>query len=116
MRYRPAKIVKAPEKRISERVVQASVVKLYKSLRCIVFDTSQPHRALITPGVPDLLIFAPRVGRFWFHEVKAADGKPTVEQAAFEELCGSCGVGHVIGGVDAAKNHLRAIGLIAKVA
>ena len=109
-----AAVVRLPQR---ERDVQRDVVRLYESLGCAIYSTSQPRKAkYITPGIPDLMVFAPKVGRFWLHEIKSEKGKPSSAQLDFETLCGSCGVGHVIGGVDAAKNHLRAIGLIARAA
>jgi hypothetical protein len=111
MRYRPGKLPRVPEKD-----VQAAVVKLYKAMGCEVYVLSQPRASMQTPGLPDLWVFAPRAGRAFWHESKAADGKPSAAQVVFENRCGSCGVGHVIGGIDAAKQHLRAIGLMANVA
>jgi hypothetical protein len=102
--------------KLSEKRVQAAVVRLYESLRCKVYVLSQPRATMQTPGLPDLWVFAPSVGRAWWHETKAEGGKPSPAQVVFEERCGSCGVGHVIGGMEAAKNHLRAVGLVARVA
>lgn len=107
---------KKPVSHERERDVQRAVVRLYESMRCVVYSTSNPRRTLSTPGIPDLLVFSPMAARFFVHEVKSDNGKPSEEQEAFESLCGSCGVGHVIGGVEAAKRHLMAIGLLAKVA
>jgi hypothetical protein len=100
---------------LRERDVQRQVVRLYESFRCIVYSTANPRRTFSTPGIPDLLVFSPVASRFWLHEVKAERGRVSDEQRAFEELCGSCGVGHVLGGVEEAKRHLQAIGLMARV-
>ena len=101
--------------RAPEKAVQAAVKGLYVRFGCSVYDTSQPFRALITPGVPDLMVFSAKARAFWFHEVKAADGKPSEDQLVFLGRCQLAGIGHVLGGVDAAREKLAALGLIAKV-
>jgi hypothetical protein len=66
-------------------------------------------------GLPDLWVFAPRRGVAFWHEVKAADGSPSVDQVAFASLCEACGMGHVMGGIEEAKAKLAAIGALARV-
>lgn len=97
----------APEKR-----AQLLSKRLYGAAGCVVFDTSQPFRAAITPGVPDLLVFHPARGAFWFHEVKAGKGALSPDQRRFQMLCGDCHIAHVVGDETAARHHLEAMGLI----
>lgn len=105
-----------PSKLLSEKAVQRAVVALYRSMGCEVYSLSQPRASMQAAGLPDLWVFAPRVGRAFWHEVKSVTGKPSPDQVRFEDLCGSTGVHHVMGGVAEAKRMLIILGVIAKVA
>jgi hypothetical protein len=74
----------------TEKQVQAGVVKALRMLGAAVWDTSQPHRAKITPGLPDLLVF--HRGRFIFAEVKRPGGRLTPAQRTFRDECEAAGV------------------------
>lgn len=66
----------------TEKAIQAGIVRILRQLGASVYDTSQPHRALITAGLPDLLVF--HRGRFAFVEVKRPGGRLTPAQVAFQ--------------------------------
>lgn len=82
----------------SEKQVQADVNDLLGKIGCRVWDTSQPMRALITPGLPDLLVFHPKRGLL-FVECKAPGGKQSEAQEDFQRLCSRAGVPYIVGGV-----------------
>ena len=95
---------------MSETDVQARCKKRYRAVGCKVWDTSQKRRALITPGLPDLLVFHVGKQAFWFHEVKHK-APQTDEQQKFQRACEACGVKYLLGGVEEATDHLRELGL-----
>jgi len=105
-----------PPGRMPEKAVQAAVVRLYRVFGCVVYGLSQPRATMQSEGIPDLLIFAPRRGVAWWHECKTVGGHLSANQAAFGELCHLCHVGHVVGGLEAAKAQLAAVGLVARIA
>lgn len=74
-----------PEKQIQLAIRQ--VLQLYP---VTVYDTSQPFKAAITPGLPDLIVFG--FGRVTFAEIKRADGALTPAQEIFRDLCFENGV------------------------
>lgn len=84
----------------AEKTVQAEIKRLLGTHEIEVYDTSQPFRAAITPGVPDLLCFCPRRG-FFVVEVKSATGKQSAAQLHFQHLCERAGVRYILGGVAA---------------
>ena len=98
---------------MTEKQTQAAVKRLYRDIGAVCYDTSQPFRAKITPGVPDLLVFLPRKQEFWMHEVKSPTGKQSPAQHLFESACILSAIPYVCGGVDAALAHLKAIGVVA---
>lgn len=72
-----------------------------------VWDTSQPFRAAITPGLPDLIVFT--VATVVFVEVKSERGRLSPAQRTFQAACLAVGlpylvvrsVGELIEGLDA---------------
>lgn len=80
------------EAETQERIVQALEV-----LGIVVYDTSQPFRAAITPGLPDLICFCPDRGLF-FVEVKKPVGRQTKAQKAFQRYAEAAGIPYVCGG------------------
>ena len=93
-----------------EKSVQGDVVNLYKSVGCKVWDTSQPFRAAITPGLPDLIVF--RKQKMWWHETKAEDGKQSSAQKGFQDACEGTGQTYLLGGADVAIAHLKSLGVL----
>lgn len=94
----------------TEKEVQRHVKKLLALFGVGVYDTSQPFKAAITPGVPDLICFCQRRGLF-FVEVKRPGGKQSEEQAEFQRQAEAAGVPYILGGVDEVKAFLeKAIG------
>jgi hypothetical protein len=79
-----------------------------------VWQTSQPQRAMMSPGLPDLVVFHPRRKLFFFWETKAAGGKLSEAQLDFLAACAACGVPHGYGGLAEAKAFLVQQGVIAQ--
>lgn len=96
--------------------VQASVVKTYEALGCVVVRIAQSYRRGHrrnpgTAGVPDLYVFPPRsLPPFW-HETKTDEGKPRPEQLSFAARCTERGISYVLGGVPEAIAHLQTLGV-----
>lgn len=78
----------------SEKQIQAGIVKTLRMLGASVWDTSQPHRAKITPGLPDLLVF--HGCRFAFVEVKRPGRGLTPGQELFRSECEAAGVAFAV--------------------
>lgn len=96
-----------------ERDEQARTVTLYKSLGAKVWQTSQYRRANVSPGLPDLFVKFPARRLSFSHELKGKDGRVSLEQQEFADLCYACGDKHLVGGYDAAVTFLRAMGVVA---
>ena len=94
-----------------EALEQRKVVRLYQTVGCQVWTTSQPFRAALSPGIPDLIVFHRRA--MWFHETKAPKGKQSPEQLQFQRAADRCGVRYVLGGEAEAKKLLQAMGVLA---
>ena len=101
---------------VNESQVQSAVKRLYRSMGCKIYDTSQRRRADITPGIPDLIVFHPGKGLQWFHEVKVEGGRQSPAQKRFERDCIAAKSDYILGGVAAAKDHLWVVGVVARVA
>jgi hypothetical protein len=96
-----------------ETDVQRDVRACYERLGCAVYSTSNPRRTKNTPGLPDLWVMVPiHRGWYWWHETKARDGRQSEAQKLFETRCQQAGMDYVLGGLAAALDHLRAIGLV----
>ena len=96
---------------MGETAVQAECKALYRAVGCLIWDTSQKRRALITPGLPDLLVFHLGKRAFFFHEIKAT-APQSAEQRRFEQTCETCGITYLLGGVDVARDYLRRLGIL----
>lgn len=96
-----------------ERALELDLVTLFEKLGCTVIRFSERRRTRITPGVADLKVYCPARGASFWMEVKTLTGKQSDEQRAFEQLVRSCGEQYVCGGMEAALQHLRAIGRLA---
>lgn len=109
-------------KPVPEKVVQAQVVHLLRSIGASVYVLGTKrargdHQGTRqTPGIGDLYCFlpAPKLGEghacaLWV-EVKSASGRLRPEQAAFRAGCLAAGTAHVVGGVDAVISFLIAGG------
>lgn len=94
---------------ISEKRVQHAVKQVLALHRIRYWDTSQPFRAAITPGLPDLLCICPRRGLF-FVECKAERGKLTAAQEEFAALCEGVLVSHYVVRSGAEMHELLASG------
>jgi len=99
---------------MTEKETQAAVKKLYRDAGAIVYDTSQPRRAQITPGVPDLIVFLTWRGKgyMFFHEVKTSAGRQSSAQKGFQDSCDRAGETYLLGGVPEGIDHLRTLGVL----
>lgn len=99
-------------RRPREKAVQYDVKNLYQQIGGLVWDTSQPFAAKITPGVPDLFVALPRCNVAFFHEVKSARGKLSLPQQRFAETAMACDLRVVVGGVPEAVEWLYELGVL----
>lgn len=104
----PALTIGLPEP--TEKATQHAIKKLLKLMGLVYYDTSQPFRAKITPGVPDLLVFGPRHG-FFVVEVKSPKGRQSAAQQQFASLCEAAGVPYILGGVQQVADFLNHKGI-----
>lgn len=94
-----------------EKDVQRKVCQLYEAAGAVVYNLSQARASKQSPGLPDLWVFhEPRELSFW-HEVKRPAGSRTDAQERFLALCAATATRYVCGGVEAAKDMLRRLGL-----
>ena len=90
--------------RVPERVVQAQVVHLLRSLGGLVWTLGTTRRrgdyqgTMQTSGLPDCI--AAVKGRMVMIECKAKGGVLRPAQRVFQQACADCGVAHLVGGVD----------------
>lgn len=89
-----------------EKHVQSAIKKLLGYYDIAVYDTSQPFRAAVTPGVPDLLCFCTTRG-FFVIECKSEDGRQSKAQREFQSHCEAAGVPYVLGGIENVATFLR---------
>lgn len=73
-----------------EKQIQLAIKRVLALYPVQVWDTSQPHAAAITPGLPDLYVVGFGTG-LWV-EVKRADGDLTAAQEMFRDACREHGV------------------------
>lgn len=98
----------------TEKEVQRAVVTLYRRVGCYVACLSQIRPSRIALGLPDLYVFPPRgLPPFWM-EVKRPGGRQSEDQATWQGLCRRAEVAYILGGVDAALDWLRHLGLVAE--
>ena len=91
---------------------QRRVVKLYRACGCDVVTFNQPRRSMQTPGIPDLRVYSRKKRLAFWHEVKTADGGLSDAQIVFAERARLCGETYIYGGVEVARAHLAALGII----
>lgn len=111
----------AKSPRVSEKVEQAHIVQLIRSVggRAYVLGTRRRSTdypgTMQTPGLPDLLTFLPSQGngrRVLMIECKAAGGRLRPEQQAFRDLCCGSNADYVTGNLDAVIAWLCARGYV----
>lgn len=113
-RDRQAALAHAPDPRIAEKAEQLYVTRLLRAHGCVVRSTSQARASKIAPGVPDLIVFAPRVGCAAFLEVKRSSGGiQSPAQRDFQRDCDVCGWRYLIGDRRTAWAWLVEIGVAA---
>ena len=112
-RFRMARAQLRPRlPRVPEKVVQAQVVKLFRTFgNCYVIGTTRRRGdyqgTMQSRGIPDLIAFIrpqPRTAQrkyahlYW--ETKAEDGRLSPEQKVFEQECELSETHHGVGGYD----------------
>jgi hypothetical protein len=95
-----------------ERDVQRAVMAFYASMGCEVIRFSEGRRTRVTPGWPDLAVFCLRKGQMWVHEIKRPGGQQRPAQGNVERFFQACHVPYLLGGVQAAHDHLVNIGVL----
>jgi hypothetical protein len=96
-----------------EKEEELRIDRLYKALCLKVVRFSQPRRTMQTEGIPDRKVYVERKGLTYWHEVKRpVGGKQSEAQKKFQEMAERCGETYVLGGYNAAYDHLVAIGVI----
>jgi hypothetical protein len=95
-----------------EKAEQREVLKVYRAFGCRVYSLSQPRASKQTPGLPDLRVFAPAIGRCWDHETKRQQGgRLSPAQDDYRALAAQCGLDVVVGDRFAAGAQLVRLGL-----
>ena len=112
----PEQAVKPRRPRVSEKVVEAAVIRAYAAFGCRVWKHSEPRAAMISAGYPDLTVVAtcPWGDLLFYHEVKAQGGKLRPDQLAFRKAAEAAGLVVVVGGLAEARTRLEDIGLALK--
>lgn len=92
-----------------ERIIQAQVVHLLRSLGGVVYSLGVTRRkgdyqgTMQTPGLPDVIAFLDQGGgmmQLVIIELKAPGNTMTAPQRQFCALCEAAGVAHIVGGLD----------------
>ena len=96
-----------------EKIIQDKIVRLYRMVGCRVWNLSQARASRQTPGLPDLIVKHPVLGKAWTHEVKGPKGKLRKGQEEWAEVAAACGETHLVGGITVAESHLLSLGLVA---
>lgn len=85
----------------------AAVARVFRSVGCTVYTTSDTRRTKATPGIPDHIILHPRFLILW--DAKAGRGRPSPEQMEFFTLIAQRGYRDVLtgwGDAEAARQFL----------
>lgn len=98
-----------------EREIQQKVCDVYRAFGCMVYSRSVPKMAKVTPGQPDLKVFHAPSGKAWEHETKTRDGRLSLAQQDYRDLCAATGLLWVSGGRGAAEEMLVALGIAVRV-
>jgi|ERR1041385_6342031 hypothetical protein len=104
------------EASVSDRLesdVQRAVIAFYRSFDIEIARFSERRRSMIIRGWPDLGLFCLRKKAFWVHETKRDHGGiQSLEQRRLEEWFTACGIPYLLGGVQAAHDHLINLGIL----
>lgn len=101
------------QRELGRRGVKAQVRALLESVGGTVHNLSEGKPRWKRPaGLPDLLVFLPRVRRVLFIETKTPRGRVSDAQSAFALSCAQCGISHVIGGEPEVRAYLQRIGVL----
>lgn len=76
-----------------EKATQQHIKQYLRLKGCWYYDLSQPRAAMQTPGLPDLLVFMPKLV---FIEVKSATGRLTPAQRDFQARCAAAQVSYLV--------------------
>lgn len=115
----------AKKLRVSEKVEQAHIVQLLRSIGGKVYVSGTVRRrgdfagTMQTPGIPDVEAFLPAPPDdphgAWVVlkvECKARGGRLRPEQAEYRRLCEAAQIWHVVGGLDAVIAWLASAGYV----
>jgi hypothetical protein len=92
------------------------VCPFYSGLGIDVYATSARVWAKgVTPGIPDLICFWPRLGFHFFHESKLPPNRQSIAQHNFAECCIETGVPYVLGGIEEAMQFAVYLGIAVSV-
>lgn len=103
-----------------EKAEHAFIKKLYETCGCIVISFAQAQRAQQTAGIPDMLVFDPKSGTYWWHEIKRLQGPEYLKtshgqsdtQKWFESVVESFGQEYLLGARDVAIAKMQKLGRI----
>lgn len=94
-----------------EKDVQLEIKRMATQMGFHVTDTSQPHVAKVTPGVPDLYLMHPEWELALWVEVKGPDTPVRESQEAWHAIAGASGVNVTIArSCGDLVDHLRELG------
>jgi predicted type IV restriction endonuclease len=79
----------------TEKATQRRIVALCEACGCKVYSTSQVRPAMVSEGIPDLLVFSPLRG-FSFIEAKRVGGKQRPAQREFQAHCERAGQRYIL--------------------
>ena len=101
------------QRELGRHGVKAQVRALLVSVGARVYNLSEGKPGWKRPaGLPDLLVFLPRIRRVLFIETKTPRGRVSDEQSAFALSCAQCGISHVIGGESEVRSYLVRCGVL----
>lgn len=88
------------------------VMPMYANAGFDVYVNSTRNKPVgVTPGIPDLEVFAVAFGFGFRHEVKVEGRRQSYEQRVYQERCDAVGVPYVLGDREAAEDFLVWFGL-----
>lgn len=100
-----------PGRTASEKKIQADGEQLLRMAGLAVYHLSQSRETRQTPGLPDTYAMHPTLKLVLWVEWKTPTGRQSPEQIAFQRQAEGAGVTYLLGGLDAVRRWLIAVGL-----